>query len=95
MAGVLGDILPFDVAALGQGIECFLEEVSAASQAVLAETAGVVPTGWLLATLVASAVAAEMMHQKRRTAAELIGGAQEDSYWSFPSRLTEVAWGRE
>jgi hypothetical protein len=95
-AGVLGDILPLDVAALEQGMQNFLEEVGAASQWVLGETAGAQRAGWLLATLVASALAAEVIHQKRRTPAmELTGRLDEDSYWSFPSRLTEFAWDQQ
>jgi hypothetical protein len=85
-AGLLGDILPIDVAAVERGLQSFLEEIAGTGSWAVAGLSEARPAGWLLAGLLGAALAVEVTRRRfREPAVELLGGSAEDSAWTWPS----------
>jgi hypothetical protein len=90
-AGLLGDVFSVDAGIVERGLHRLLRQIAGAPEETgLAAT----PThlrDWLLASLAAGALAAEVVRRQWRELAEESREAEEESAWIWPSTLKDLA----
>jgi hypothetical protein len=91
-SGVLGDILPIDLAAVEQGLQGFLQDVGNVSQWVVTPASSRVwAAGWFLAGIGMGAFMAQVLHSwLRELAVERISLSPKESSRLYPSHFPDL-----